>query len=294
MSRKTRLAILMYSWLIRLYPVSFREEFGSEMTAVYSEKLTDAARVDQRDLLVIVLRELRDFPISLLRQHWRKFAQLESNLMTTYKKPNWLFYPAWIVLSTLAIPIAFVLFSIILNLLVTSVGDYIYVNGERRITEDYLGAYIIFPFISLLTGVVQYWLLRRFLPRMGWWVLATAAGWLLGSVLIFGPFSVLAYFRTADPMHESWVVDATFVVMGLSIGVGQWLLLRRRLPRAGWWIVGTAVGWGLIRLATRDSFGPALLQLVLLGLLPACVTAVTLAWLMNPVTPPEPQGVQAN
>jgi hypothetical protein len=290
MSRKTRLAILMYSWLIRLYPVSFREEFGSEMTAVYSEKLTDAARVNQRGLLVIVLRELRDFPISLLRQHWRKFAQLESDLMTTYKKPNWLFYLAWIVLPTLAIPIAFVLFSIILNLLVTSVGDYIDVNGERRITEDYLGAYIIFPIISLLTGVVQYWLLRRFLPRMGWWVLATAAGWLLGFVLIFGPFGVLAYFRTADP----WVVDATFVVMGLSIGVGQWLLLRRRLPRAGWWIVGTAVGWGLIRLATRDSFGPVLLQLVLLGLLPACVTAVTLAWLMNPVTPPEPQGVQAN
>lgn len=33
---------------------------------------------------------------------------------------------------------------------------------------------------------------------------------------------------------------------GLVIGTAQWLVLQQQLPRAGWWIVATAIAWGLI------------------------------------------------
>jgi hypothetical protein len=141
MSGITWLAIQLYSWLIRLYPASFQEEFGTEMVAVFAETITEAARVNKRDLLVIFLRELRDYPFSLLREHWRNYAHMEPNLMTTIKKPEWFFYPAWIILTTLCFPIAFILSFAILRVIIIFVGDIIYVDGVRHITEDYLARY---------------------------------------------------------------------------------------------------------------------------------------------------------
>jgi hypothetical protein len=232
MSGITWLAIQLYTWLIRLYPVSFREEFGAEMTAVFAEAITEAARLSKRNLLVIFLRELRDYPFSLLRQHWRKITHLEPNLMTTIKKPEWPFYPAWIILTALCVPIALIPSLIINNVIVNFIGDFIYVDGVRHITQDYLGTYIYIPVVSLLTGVLQYGLLRRYLPRMGWWVLATTGGWLLGTLLTFGWSNSWTYV--------SLDIDLIFIVLGLSIGVGQWL----------WWVLATTGGWLLGTLLT--------------------------------------------
>ena len=149
--------------------------------------------------------------------------------------------------------------------------------------SETLSLYIYVPIVSLLMGVLQYGLLRRYLPRMGWWVLATSGGWLLGLFLISGSF----WFDFCT--YESCRIDLAFIVLGLSIGVGQWLLLRRRLPRAGWWIGANVVGWGLLALITSTPLNSY--RLFAAGFLPACVTAATLALLMNQAHPAEPQGI---
>ena len=276
------LAIQLHSWLIRLYPASFREEYGAELTAVFAQAITEAGRANMHGPLFIILREFRDYPFSLLREHWRSLTQLESNLMATIKKPEWFFYPLWIFLTALCVPIAFILSLIILKVITNFVGDFIYVDGVRHITEDYLFRYIFVPIVGFLTGVLQYGLLRRYLPRMGWWVLATPGGWLLGVLLIL--ISGWLNFWT----YESWDIDLAFILLGLSIGVGQWLLLRRRLSRAGWWIVASVAGWVLLGLVTGDSLDQ--FGLLLMGFLPACVTAAMLALLLNQALPAEPQG----
>jgi len=283
------LVIHLYSWLIRLYPASFRAEFEEEMMIVFNDMIEDAALLNQSHLLTIFLRELRDYPFSLLREYCRNFSHLEPNLMTIIKKPEWFFYPAWILLTTLCVPIAFLLYFAIIRVVIIFVGDFIYLNGVRHVTEDYLFPYIFIPTVGILMGVPQYGLLRNYLPRMGWWVPATAGGWLLGLVLILlGLFKTLTYFWGAEKTYTSWAIDLAFIMFGLSIGFGQWLLLRRRLPRAGWWIGANVVGWGLVGLITGDTMGQ--FWLIALGLLPACVTAAMLALLMNQAQPPEPQG----
>jgi hypothetical protein len=155
------------------------------------------------------------------------------------------------------------------------------VDGIRHITEDYLGIYPFVPIAGLLTGAVQYGLLRRYLPRMGWWVFANIGGWLLGVLLIAIPSWL--YWRGG-----AFNLALALVLMGLGIGLGQWLLLRRRLPRASWWIGANVVGWGLLALITP---GNALNQYALftLGFIPACVTAVMLAVLMNHAKPTQPK-----
>jgi hypothetical protein len=205
--------------------------------------------------------------------------------MTTNRKPEWFFHPAWIILTALCFPLALLLYFPIIRVIIMFVGDFIYVNGVRHITEDYLLPYIFYPLMSLGMGALQYGLLRRYLPRMGWWMPATAIGWLLGVILIFGWIRTVTHFWTAAAIYQSWAIDPMFVVLGMSVGVGQWLLLRQRLPRAGWWIVANAVGWSLVLPIIGDSLD--LFDLLVLGVLPACVTAVTFALLMNQTSLPK-------
>jgi len=166
-------------------------------------------------------------------------------MSTNNKKPHWFFYPIWMVLSFLCIPIALFLDVFVRSIITQVVGDLIYVNGARLFTEDYLFIYTFIPIVGLLTGVLQYALLRRYQPQMGWWVLATTGGWLLGMLL----FLITGGDRSLN-------LGLMFLVMGLAIGIAQWLLLRRRLSQPGWWIVANVVGWGLLALITVDSAPP--------------------------------------
>jgi hypothetical protein len=150
-----------------------------------------------------------------------------STMIANNETPRWFFYLLWILLTLLCVPIAFFLDLVILRIIILFVGDFIYVNGVQHITEDFLGIYTFIPIVGLLTGILQYQLLRRYLPRMGWWVAGTIGGWLLGLFLSLIPGWL--HWTTAV-----FNLDLAFVVMGLSIGVGQWLVLQRRLSRAGW------------------------------------------------------------
>jgi hypothetical protein len=190
-----------------------------------------------------------------------------------FKKPNGSFYLSWIVLTSVSLPIAYLLCILILKLITNSVGDFIYVNGVRHITEDYLLMYVLVPIVSVLMGAFQYGLLRQYLPRMRGWILATMAGWFLGIFLIV----FLRWLGWTAPMNT---LDLTLLLMGLAIGLTQWLLLRNRLPQAGWWIAANVLGWGLLGWLTPgnslDQYG-----VFSLGFLPACATALILALQLN-------------
>ena len=203
-------------------------------------------------------------------------------LSASPRKHGWSYYLGWIVLTSLCVPIAYILSIIVLKFISGIVGDFIYVNRVQHITEDYLGPYVLVPIVSLLTGSLQYGLLRQSLPRMGWWVLATVAGWYLGVLLIALP----GWLGLTDPPLNN--LDLILLLMGVSIGTAQWVLLRRRLPRAGWWIAANVLGWGLLALITSGN-GVDLSVLFIFGLLPACATAAMLALLMNQVPPAEPK-----
>ncbi|MBK9926933.1 MAG: hypothetical protein IPP66_16805 [Anaerolineales bacterium] len=192
------------------------------------------------------------------------------------------FYVSWIVLTSLCVPIAYLLSIIILKIITNIVGDYVFVNGIRHITEDYLAMYILVPSVSALTGLMQYGLLRKYLDHMGWWILVTVAGWSLGFLLILLP----SWLNWTDAPLSN--LDLIFLLMGLGIGTSQWLLLRHRFTRAGWWVAANIVGWGLLALVTpNNALGQ--IGILILGFLPACATAVTLAFLMNMVAPIEPK-----
>jgi hypothetical protein len=287
-SDSARLVLRIYRLLLTFYPVRFQHEFGVEMTTIFTQVMMEAPERGKWSVLAVTLRELREMPLNLAREHWHALTKKEFP-MNVIGRPQWYFYPAWVLLTVLCFPAAFIFYMAVIGFITDIIGDIIYVNGVRRITEDYLGMYIIIPVLGLLTGCVQYLLLRRYLPRMGWWVLATFLGWILGVILLAGWLSLDI---VSFPFGR---LDLTFLVIGLAVGIGQWLLLRRRIPRAGWWVVASLLGWGSVVLITGVYGNPSGIsasievQLIALGLMPACVTAVMMGLLLNQAQPAEAQ-----
>jgi hypothetical protein len=95
-----------------------------------------------------------------------------------------------------------------------------------------------------ILGLAQWQALRDLLPALGRlsWVLATGLGAVVAYLLVMIAVAVVG--AATVPL---WIVVAVCVLLGalflLSIGVPQWLVLRRHLPRAGWWVLANAVAW---------------------------------------------------
>jgi hypothetical protein len=71
MNKLLSVIINSYAILLGLYPRSYREEFAEEMLLDFSDMAADAGKKGPRSLMLFCLRELVEFPISLLRIHWR-------------------------------------------------------------------------------------------------------------------------------------------------------------------------------------------------------------------------------
>ena len=164
-------------------------------------------------------------------------------------KPRWYFYLVWVAGHFIALIIAWFLAIGITLLMVTLVGDMIQVGGQEHITEDFLFTPIMLPVIGLVMGTLQYFLLRRYLPQMGWWIAATVAGWLLLFVLV----PLLIALLRGDNSVGSLMLG--LLLIGVTIALPQWWMLRRRTERAFWWIILIAVSLsagGVLRFVTSD------------------------------------------
>jgi len=60
----------VYAALVHLYPYKFQIEFADEMQADFAAVVCDAAKNGTVAVVAAFLRELRDLPINLLREHW--------------------------------------------------------------------------------------------------------------------------------------------------------------------------------------------------------------------------------
>ena len=77
-----------------------------------------------------------------------------------------------------------------------------------------------------------------------WW-LPTVVGFIAGGALA----------TVAGPVEALPAAAMGGVLAGAVIGVGQWLVLRHRLPRAGWWLPTTAVAQGVVLAAGATLVG---------------------------------------
>jgi len=133
-------------------------------------------------------------------------------------------------------------------------------------------------------GVLQWVLLIHLLPRPGWFALSGGAGLVLG---------VGGGFLVANSVFQAWGLASAFgaigALVGLSVGVTQWLALRQQAAKSIWWIPANILGYtaGLLAgsqvpevlpFAGTLIFGPEFG--VTIGFTVGAVTGITLLFIL--------------
>lgn len=254
-----------YVLLLRLYPRRFREQFEEEMAGVFAEAV-DAARGGGRFALTrLVLRELRTYPGCLLLAYGQSWRQLEP---LPVDAPSWPWIGGWTVLSVGLLPLAYLMAAPLGILFVLLLELFPGAPADPSIGST-LGGMIA---VGLATGVVQWLLLRRRILGAGWWIPLTVAGWLAGGGLVFLLFTTLVDGSASPPGP-----GLAFLALAGCVGLAQWLLLRRVVRGAGWWLAASLLAGGAVFLA-GETF-ESIAEMVGFLILPYLLTGAVL-WLL--------------
>lgn len=133
-----------------------------------------------------------------------------------------------------------------------------------------LGRFLLpnLAFVTIGIGLaILQWLVLQHRIRRAWrWIIATTFGWLLGSTLI----------QAFLPDGMNFLAG---VILGLTTGSVQWLILRKELYWAAWWIVINVIAW---------TTGMALLPgIMLTGVMVGAITGLALILLIRFPKPAE-------
>ena len=83
---------------------------------------------------------------------------------------------------------------------------------------------------GFMVGVFQWLVLQGRIVRPWHWIVATSVGWTAGYFL--------AFFILPQELET-----LTGMIIGLTTGIAQWMVLRREFHFAGWWIIFSIIGW---------------------------------------------------
>jgi hypothetical protein len=96
--------------------------------------------------------------------------------------------------------------------------------------------------VGAIVGLAQWaWLWRKQTP-LGAWVLLSVIGWTLDFAV-----PLLIPMTSGDPLRDTLYIVGSRTSIGTMIGLYQWLVIRKHVYGAGWWIpisAGTvAIAW---------------------------------------------------
>ncbi len=191
---------------------------------------------------------------------------------------GWQFWIYWM-LATFAGGVLFLLASFPLNWIVAQVSP--------RSTPPQAGPSIIFLLLMALDtgllgaalGLAQWVVLKTERGGMGWWILATAAGFAVGGLLMYANV----------PGLDALGPGKAIIQFGLFPAIFQWLALRGRVYQAGWWILITLIGWPLAFLLNGLAHVTGLyvepFDMLSALLVPAAVQGAGMFWLLRRPAP---------
>jgi hypothetical protein len=220
MKTEPRLSILnaLFSALLHFYPAEYRQEFAEEMQEVFSQAITDASRSGSFSLVLLLITELLDLPVSALRVH----RQIRSTRMVSTPAVN---PDAPLELPWRELLIALAVFLLPAMMILAALVEA--AKGERITMQTilYESALSFSMLLAAIPSILvfaagQWYLTRKGYPdRARSWILI----WLVCAILLAIPFAVFSatFFSTAPGL-------ILFLVVPALIGLQALLLIHWR------------------------------------------------------------------
>jgi hypothetical protein len=134
--------------------------------------------------------------------------------------------------------------------------------------------------ISIPIGLAQWLALRHILRTSVLWALTVPIG-LLFAVLIYRIVPNGLWLGLDD--ESILALTAGYFVLGFSIGLPQWLMLRRQLSKSSIWLlsssIAVAAGFWLVLITDLINQSGILAAIVVVFIYPI-ITGLTLSWLI--------------
>ncbi len=206
----------------------------------------------------------------------REKGGLMATLASQPSSIGWRFWVYWM-LATIAGAAIFILATMPLNAIGAASQPEVGATGPRGVELPAMLAIgaLGTALMGTLFGLGQWLVLRKYLPRTGWWVLATLVGYSIplssGMLYAGGPSELGPVFMGLE--------------FGIALGVLQWLVLRNRVYQAGWWIPITLAGWVLAFALTGAVYLSGMyiepMDMLFAFLVPVAVAGAGMAWLLR-------------
>ncbi len=226
---------------------------------------------------------------------------LKSSLNVRRTQPGWVFWVLWIAASELGGMLYFLPVGVVHIVLGLDRLDDPLRSGEITTWMLVLAAVLCGAACGSTIGLAQWLVLRRQFKRMGLWIAATVAGyasigllapivsvfqpgwlnWAL-TLIISGKMHWMARLQPSWPAASWEAGGITLTLFGLVLGIAQWLVLRRRVSQAGWWVAISAVGWAL---AAAMNFLPWETFVTAVFLVPPAIAGGGIVWLQRRSAP---------
>jgi len=139
--------------------------------------------------------------------------------------------------------------------------------------------FVIGAVFGATVGTAQWFVLRRYFDRVGWWVLLTFIGW-----VAYWELNNMNLLVKAQGI--AFIPDLlNLAIFGGILGVLQWLLLRKKIPSAGWWVPANIAGMMLASLVI-DAIDTALqgdspFDFITGSIVLAIITGICMMWLLK-------------
>jgi hypothetical protein len=153
----------------------------------------------------------------------------------------------------------------------------------QGVDEDRLFGGAMLPVLVAFLAISQWIVLRRRV-KLGWWLIATAAGSAVGLGLsIAGTKAATALL--GQPMDVRLIGPIVLTLAGFGLALGQWAVLRHLLRASGWWVLASVLGYFSLSQLVGVSIDRTT-DMVAVGAVPAAFAGVALALLWKQPSPP--------
>ncbi len=207
---------------------------------------------------------------------------------TKQTRVNWVFLLQWVIVTIATIP------ALIFTAGFLSQPQVLMINTAGRVV-------VVGVAVGIVTGSLQWAVLQSHLPQAAWWILATIDGFGAGFLMSYAAIRIILYTVFAR-FHYDYLelvkhpagLLSFITVIALAIappGILQWLILRKQVPKAGWWLLAWLLGvtgslgiflmTGLISPGGVVSVTSVVLMIIGAGTILAVITGVSLLVLLN-------------